>query len=115
MMSKIIRAQPFFGEVGFLIKGQNCPVTLSLPRVSPSLWFSRQPPWPAKFWPAVHSSGHRSGRDRSQNDRPGSAVLPTHSPTSTGNDTAGKCRKHGRFYPVFPELVPAIPATNPDE
>ncbi|CAL9006176.1 unnamed protein product, partial [Prunus brigantina] len=27
-------------------------------------------------WPAVHSSGHRSGRDRSQNDRPGSAVLP---------------------------------------
>ncbi|CAL2231431.1 unnamed protein product [Prunus armeniaca] len=36
---------------------------------------------------------------------------PTCSPTSAGSDTAGKCRKTAGFYPDFPELVPAIPAT----
>ncbi|CAL8163134.1 unnamed protein product [Prunus armeniaca] len=30
---------------------------------------------------------------------------------SAGSDTAGNCRKTAGFYPDFPELVPAIPAT----
>ncbi|CAL2275836.1 unnamed protein product [Prunus armeniaca] len=36
---------------------------------------------------------------------------PTYSPMSAGSDTAGNCRKSAGFYPDFPELVPAIPAT----
>ncbi|CAL2254886.1 unnamed protein product [Prunus armeniaca] len=36
---------------------------------------------------------------------------PTHSPMSAGSDTAGNCKKTAGFYPDFPELVPAIPAT----
>ncbi|CAL9026290.1 unnamed protein product [Prunus brigantina] len=37
--------------------------------------------------------------------------FPTFSPMSAGSDTAGNCRKTAGFYPDFPELVRAIPAT----
>ncbi|CAL8103406.1 unnamed protein product [Prunus armeniaca] len=36
---------------------------------------------------------------------------PTRSPTSVSSDTTGNCRKTAGFYPDFPKLVPAIPAT----
>ncbi|CAL8111933.1 unnamed protein product [Prunus armeniaca] len=84
----------------FWLKDGIAPVsqTLSLSRASFSLSSgSRPPPQPATFWPAVQSSGHHSGRDRSQNDRPDSAVLPQPVLTASRRDFAGKSKKTARF------------------
>ncbi|CAL8137714.1 unnamed protein product [Prunus armeniaca] len=98
----------------FWLKDGIAPVShsLSLSRASLSLSSgSRPPPQPATFWPAVHSSGHHSGRDRSQNDRPDSAVLPHPFSDVSRQRYRRKLQKTAGFYPNFPELVPAIPAT----
>ncbi|CAL8112378.1 unnamed protein product [Prunus armeniaca] len=88
----------------FWLKDGIAPVyhTLSLSRASLSLSSgSRPPPQPATFWPAVHSSGHHSGRDRSQNDRPDSAVLPHLFSDVSRQRYRRKVQKNGRFLPRF--------------
>ncbi|CAL2249957.1 unnamed protein product [Prunus armeniaca] len=77
-------------------------ITLSLSRASLSLSSgSRPPPQPATFWPAVQSSGHHSGRDRSQNDRPDFAVLPHPFSDVSRQRYRRKLQKNGRFLPRF--------------
>ncbi|CAL9012362.1 unnamed protein product, partial [Prunus brigantina] len=56
---------------------------------------------PATFLPAVHSSGHHSGRDWSQNDRPDSAVLPHPFSDVSRQRYRRKLQKNGRFLPRF--------------
>ncbi|CAL8118807.1 unnamed protein product [Prunus armeniaca] len=88
----------------FWLKDGIAPVshTLSLSRASLSLSSgSRAPPQPATFWPAVQSSGHHSGRDRSQNDRPDSAVLPHLFSDVSRQRYRRKVQKNGRFLPRF--------------
>ncbi|CAL2238204.1 unnamed protein product [Prunus armeniaca] len=88
----------------FWLKDGIAPVylTLSLSRASLSLSSgSRPPPQPATFWPAVHSSGHHLGRDRSQNDRPDSAVLPHPFSDVCRQRYRRKLQKNGLFLPRF--------------
>ncbi|CAL2248872.1 unnamed protein product [Prunus armeniaca] len=83
----------------FWLKDGIAPVshTLSLSRARLSLWFSRQPLWPATFWPAVLSSGHQSRRGRYQNDRAAVLFLPQPGLTASRRDFAGKSKKTARF------------------
>ncbi|CAL8151049.1 unnamed protein product [Prunus armeniaca] len=75
--------------------------SLSPARPSLSLLWFATPPQPATFWPAVQSSGHHSGRDRSQNDRPDSAVLPHLFSDVSRQRYRRKMQKNGRFLPRF--------------
>ncbi|CAL8138695.1 unnamed protein product [Prunus armeniaca] len=91
----------------FWLKDGIAPVslTLSLSRASLSLlWFSRQPLWPATFWPAVLSSGHQSRRGRYQNDRAAVLFLPQPGLAVSRRDFAGKSKRKARFRPKLRRL-----------
>ncbi|CAL9000166.1 unnamed protein product, partial [Prunus brigantina] len=75
--------------------------SLSLPHVPLSLLWFATPPQPATFWPAVHSSGHHSGRDQSQNDRPDFAVIPHLFSDVSRQRYHRKLHKNGPFLPRF--------------
>ncbi|CAL8133652.1 unnamed protein product [Prunus armeniaca] len=91
----------------FWLKDGIAPVshTLSLSRASLSLlWFSRQPLWPATFWPAVLSSGHQSRRGRYQYDRAAVLFLPQPGLAVSRRDFAGKSKRKARFRPKLRRL-----------
>ncbi|CAL8146972.1 unnamed protein product [Prunus armeniaca] len=88
----------------FWLKDGIAPVsdTLSLSRARLSLWFSRQPLWPAT--PAVLSSGHQSRRGRYQNDRAAVLFLPQPGLAVSRRDFAGKSKRKARFRPKLRRL-----------